>query len=237
MSDTQNDGFSKILPLTPQLCDYAIAHGTPPDEVLAELTRRTHALGDIARMQISAEQGAFLWWLVRALEPKLAVEIGTFTGYSAIWIARGLPAGGRLLCCDISREWTDVAREFWERAGVSDRIELVLAPATETLAGLDAGADSGAGSGAGSGAQVDFAFIDADKGSYVEYYEALVPRLSRKGVIAVDNVLWSGRVIDAEDVSPDTQALRDFNSHVAADPRVSQVVLPIADGLTLISLA
>ncbi len=233
MAEPQNDGFSKILPLTPQLCDYAVAHGTPPDEVLAELTRRTHALGDIARMQISAEQGAFLWWLVRALEPKLAVEIGTFTGYSAIWIARGLPAGGRLLCCDISREWTDVAREFWERAGVSDRIDLVLAPAVETLAGLDAWANSGTD----AAAQVDFAFIDADKGSYVEYYEALVPRLSRKGVIAVDNVLWSGRVIDADDVSSDTQALRDFNRHVAADPRVAQVVLPIADGLTLISLA
>lgn len=229
MADSQNDGFTKILPLSPQLCDYAIAHGTPPDEMLAELTRRTLALGDIARMQISAEQGAFLWWLVRALEPKLAVEIGTFTGYSAIWIARGLPADGRLLCCDISQEWTDVAREFWERAGVSERIELVLAPAAETLAGL--------GAGTNSGEQVDFAFIDADKGSYVEYYETLVPRLSPKGVIAVDNVLWSGRVIDADDTSPDTQALRDFNSHVAADPRVAQVILPIADGLTLISLA
>ena len=220
-----SDQPSRHLPQTDELHSYVVAHGTPPDEILRELTRRTQALGDIGRMQIPAEQGAFLQLLARLTAPQLAIEIGTFTGYSALWLARGLPAGSQLLCCDISEEWTSIAQEFWQRAGVADRIKLVLAPALETLAGLD------------GDTQVDLAFIDADKTSYIDYYEALVPRLSPRGVIAVDNVLWSGQVVDLADDSPDTQALRSFNSHVASDPRTMQVVLPIGDGVTLLTLA
>ena len=215
----------RTLPQTDELYRYVVAHGTPPDETLRELTQRTQALGDIARMQIPAEQGAFLQLLAKLTAPKLAIEIGTFTGYSALWLARGLPAGSQLLCCDISEEWTSIAQEFWQQAGVASKIKLALAPALETLTALSADT------------QVDLAFIDADKPSYIDYYEALVPKLSPRGVIAVDNVLWSGQVVDPADDSPDTQALRDFNSHVASDPRTMQVVLPIGDGVTLLTLA
>jgi caffeoyl-CoA O-methyltransferase len=200
---------------------YLVAHGTPPDEVLRELIAETEALGLIARMQVSPEQGSFLTLLVRLLEVERAVEVGTFTGYSSLCIARGLAPHGRLLCCDVSEEWTAIARRAWERAGVADRIELRIAPAIETLAGLP------------PAEELDFAFIDADKGGYLDYYEALVPRLRVNGVILVDNVLWSGRVVDAGAVDADTEAIRAFNDHVAADPRVDTVMLPVADGLTL----
>jgi len=225
MEKTQAAASFRTLPQTEEFYDYVVASGQPPDDVLQDLSRRTQALGDIGRMQIPAEQGAFLNMLAHILAPSLAVEVGTFTGYSALWIARGMPEGSQLLCCDISSEWTDIARIYWDRAQVSDKIRLVLAPASETLANLAAGT------------KVDFAFIDADKSSYINYYEALVPLLSDKGLIAVDNVLWSGKVIDPSDSSADTQALRDFNSHVVSDPRTKQVVLPIGDGVSLISLA
>ena len=176
-------------------------------------------------MQIPPDQGAFMMLLTKLISPKLAIEIGTFTGYSAIWIARGLPADGYLICMDVSREWTDIARRYWERAGLDGKITLKLGPALETLGELP---DDPA---------VDLAFIDADKPSYVDYYEALVPRLSQQGAILVDNVLWSGQVVDASNSERDTVALREFNKHVAADPRTSQVVLPIGDGVTLIALA
>jgi len=225
MDETQLTTAFRTLPQTEEFYRYVVASGQPPDDVLLDLTRQTQALGDVARMQIPAEQGAFLNLLTHILAPSLAVEIGTFTGYSALWIARGLPPGSQLLCCDINSKWTDIARRYWQRAQVSDRIRLVLAPAAETLADLPVGT------------KVDFAFIDADKPAYIDYYEALVPRLSDRALIAVDNVLWGGQVIDLADTSADTQALRDFNSHVAADPRTRQVVLPIGDGLSLIALA
>ncbi len=225
MDNTQTNRFLRTLPQTEEFYRYVVSHGCPPDEILEDLTRQTQALGDIGRMQIPAEQGGFLMLLTRILAPALAVEIGTFTGYSSLWIARGLPEGSQLLCCDVSQEWTDIARSFWERAEVADKIKLVLAPAAQTLAALP------------KDTKVDFAFIDADKPAYISYYEALVPLLSPRGVIAVDNVLWSGQVIDTNDTSADTQALRDFNSHVANDPRTMQVILPIGDGVTLISLA
>ena len=157
-----------------------------------------------------------------AVRPLFAVEVGTFTGYSSLAIARALPEGGRLLCCDVSEEWTTVARRHWEAAGVADRIDLVIGPAADTLAGLPAEL------------RVDFAFIDADKGGYLDYYEALVPRLSPHGLIAVDNVLWSGRVVDPDAEDADTVAIRAFNDHVAADPRVEAVMLSVGDGVTLI---
>jgi caffeoyl-CoA O-methyltransferase len=147
--------------------------------------------------------------------------VGTFTGLSALAIARGLAPGGRLLCCDVSAEWTALGRPFWEEAGVSDRIDLQIAPAAETLAGLP------------PDPPVDLAFIDADKGGYVGYWDELVPRLRPGGIIAVDNVLWSGRVVDPGADDAGTAAIRRFNDHAAADGRVDIVMLPVGDGLTL----
>ena len=212
------------LPFSPELYRYLIQHGTPPDEVLDDLTAETESLGGVSRMQIPPDQGAFMMLLTKLISPKLAVEIGTFTGYSSIWIARGLPADGHLICMDVSREWTDIARRYWERAGLEGKITLKLGAALETLGEL-------------SDTAVDLAFIDADKPSYADYYEALVPRLSQRGAILVDNVLWSGQVVDASDTERDTLALREFNSHVAGDTRTQQAVLPIGDGVTLITLA
>ena len=212
------------LPLSPELYQYLIQHGTPPDEVLDDLAAETLSLGEASRMQIPPDQGAFMMLLTKLISPKVAIEIGTFTGYSAIWIARGLPVDGHLICMDVNREWTDIAQRYWKRAGLDGKITLKLGAALETLGEL-------------SDTAVDLAFIDADKPSYVYYYEALVPRLSQRGAILVDNVLWRGQVVDATDTERDTLALREFNSHVAGDTRTQQVVLPIGDGVTLITLA
>jgi caffeoyl-CoA O-methyltransferase len=173
-------------------------------------------------MQIAVEQGAFLTLLGHVIGARRAIEVGTFTGYSAISIARGLTPGGRLLCCDVNEEWTDVARRYWTRAGLGDRIELRLAPALETLATLPRTPD------------VDLVFIDADKTSYRAYYEELLVRLSPRGVMVFDNVLWGGSVIDPNDRDESTVALRELNDFVARDPRVEAIMLPIADGLTLV---
>ena len=201
---------------------YVVSHSAAPDDIQTSLIETTAALGPLAFMQVAPDQGAFLSLVVGAVRPFFAVEVGTFTGYSSLAIARALPEGGRLLCCDVSEEWTTVARRHWEAAGVADRIDLVVGPAADTLAGLPAEA------------RVDFAFIDADKGGYLNYYEALVPRLSPHGLIAVDNVLWSGRVVDPDAEDADTVAIRAFNDHVAADPRVEAVMLSVGDGVTLI---
>lgn len=203
------------------LQSYLVEHSTCADDVLVELAAETAALGGISSMQIAPEQGAFMGLLARLLRPRFAVEVGTFTGYSAICMARGLAPGGRLLCCDVSEEWTAVARRYWERAGVADLIDLRLAPALETLAALPAQP------------AVDLAFIDADKQGYLAYWEELVPRMSPGGVLLIDNVLWSGKVIDPDVTDDDTRALRAFNDHAAADKRVELVMLPLADGLTM----
>ena len=191
--------------------------------MLEGLADETAAMGGIARMQIGQEQGALLTTLVRAVGAAFAVEVGTFTGYSSICIARGLAAGGRLLCCDTSEEWTSVARRAWEEAGLADRIDLVLAPAAETLAGLDE-------------TPVDFAFVDADKGGYRTYLDLLLPKLSDRGLIAVDNVLWGGAVADPDAEVDDTlRAIRDFNDHVAERDDCDAVIVPVGDGVTLIT--
>jgi len=212
----------KILPLDRKLYDYLLAHRTPDDTVLRELREETARLGDRARMQIAPEQGTFLRLLVAAMGARRAVEVGTFTGYSAICIARGLAPGGRLLCCDVSAEWTAVARRYWERAGVADRIDLRLAPAAETLRALP------------GEPVLDFGFIDADKTGYPVYYEEVLRRLRPGGLIAVDNVLWSGAVVRANKRDADTRAIRRFNDLVAADERVDSVMTPIADGITVV---
>jgi len=207
--------------LAPQIHEYLVAHGTPPDDVQRRLIEETAGLGRIAGMQVAPEQGAFMTILTRAVGAKRAVEVGTFTGYSALAIARGLPADGHLLCCDVSEEWTAIGRRYWEEAGVAAKIELRLGPAVDTLASLP------------GGETIDLAFIDADKPNYPNYYEALLPRLRSNGLILVDNVLWGGRIVDA-DGDENTKALQAFNDLVADDDRVDVVMLPISDGLTIL---
>ena len=212
----------KSFLLTEQLHSYLVEHSLPLDDVQRSLIAETEALGNVSGMQIAPEQGAFLTLLTAALGVRNAVEVGTFTGYSALCIARGLSDGGHLLCCDVSEEWTTLAREAWDRAGVADRIDLRIAPAIETLRALP------------RDEPIDLAFIDADKGGYAAYFEELVTRLRPDGVILVDNTLWHGAVVDESATDDNTKAIRAFNDLVAADDRVDTVLLPISDGLTLL---
>jgi caffeoyl-CoA O-methyltransferase len=215
------DVAPKSFLLTSELSAYLIAHGSPPDAHQRALIEETRKLGAVAGMQIAPEQGAFLTLLTQIIGAHSAVEVGTFTGYSALCIARGLPAGGRLLCCDVSEEWTAVGRRAWEAAGVSDRIELRIAPGADTLRSLPLEET------------IDLAFVDADKPGYAVYYEEILKRLRPNGVLLVDNVLWDGRVVQADATDDNTIAIKAFNDMVAADDRVDAVMLPIADGLTL----
>ncbi len=211
--------------LDPRLSEYLVAHARPADPLLAELAAETERSWSDLDMQISPDEGALLRTLVRLCGARRAIELGTFTGYSSLCIARGLAPGGRLLCVDVSVEWTDVARRYWERAGLTDRIELHLGPALRILASLP------------EEPQFDFAFIDAEKSEYIGYYEALVPRMSRGGLIAVDNVLRHGTVFGLGEPDRRTALAREFNDHVRANSRTESVIVPIADGLTLITLA
>jgi caffeoyl-CoA O-methyltransferase len=204
------------------LQDYVVNHSTALDAVQQALVARTTELGSRSGMQIGAEEAQLLTLLVRLTNARHAVEVGTFTGFSAIAIARGLAPGGKLLCCDVSEEWTSIGRAAWQEAGLADRIELRLAPAAETLKALP------------NEEYIDFAFIDADKPSYWTYYSELVLRLRSGGVIAVDNVLWSGRVLDADPAEESTRLIKDFNDKVVRDERVDVVMLPVGDGLSLI---
>jgi caffeoyl-CoA O-methyltransferase len=173
-------------------------------------------------MQVAPEQGAFMTLLVRATGARRAIEVGTFTGYSALCIARGLPDDGQLLACDVSEEWTSIGRRYWERAGVAKKIDLRIGPALDTLRALP------------QEPRFDLAFIDADKTSYPAYYEEILLRLRQGGLILVDNVLWMGRVVDASADDENTRAIRAFNDRVAADRRVDCVMLAVSDGLTLL---
>jgi caffeoyl-CoA O-methyltransferase len=208
--------------LTKPVHDYLVAHAPPLDDVQRDLIAETEALGGISMMQIAPEQGAFMTLLTRLIGARRAIEVGTFTGYSAISIARGLSDDGTLLCCDVNEEWTAIARKYWERAGVDDKIELRIAPAIETLRSLPAGE------------QFDLAFIDADKPNYPHYYEEVLTRLRSNGVILVDNTLWGGAVADSKATDDNTNAIRAFNDTVAADDRVESTILTVGDGLTLI---
>ncbi len=209
--------------LSEALHEYVVSHSTRPDAVLRDLAAETESRfgDDLAGMQIGPVQGTFMTLLARLAGARNAVEVGTFTGYSAICLARGLADGGHLLCCDISEEWTSVAREYWQRAGLTDRIELRLGPAAETLAALPARTS------------FDLAFIDADKTGYVRYWELIVPMIRPGGVILADNTLSHGRVVDLHQQDNDVQGIRRFNGHARADHRVELVLLPIGDGLTL----
>jgi caffeoyl-CoA O-methyltransferase len=213
---------AKFTALTPELYEYLVAHNPAPDPVLRELAAETAALGPVSMMQIAVEQGVLLEFLAKLVGARRAVEVGTFTGYSAISIARGLASDGRLLCCDVSEEWTAIARRYFARAGVAERITLRIAPAIETLRALP------------RTPEIDLAFVDADKTGYRAYYEELLPRLRPGGLIGFDNVLWSGSVADPTDTSDNTLALRALNDFIAGDERVDRVMLPVADGLTLV---
>jgi caffeoyl-CoA O-methyltransferase len=207
--------------LSPGLSDYLAGHSTPPDALLRDLTAETaERFPDHLRMQIGHQQGTFLTMLAGLMEARHAVEVGTFTGYSSICLARGMATDGKLICCDISEEWTSVARTYWQKAGLADRIDLRLGPALDTLRALPAGA------------WLDLAFIDADRAGLTGYWDELVQRLHPGGVILVDNVLLHGRIFDPE---PDAEAraVRRFNEHALADDRVALAMLPIADGLTV----
>lgn len=202
---------------------YIESHTAQPDEVLRDLAIETESTG-VAMMQIGAGQGALMQLLVRLTGAVDAIEIGTFTGYSALCVARALPENGRLMCCDINRDFASMGERYWERAGVRHKIDLRIAPALETLAGLPLDQ------------AFDFAFIDADKPNYRNYFDALLPRIRTNGLLLVDNTLWSGEVTktNVEPGQINTLALQAFNDFVAADNRVESFLLPIGDGVTLI---
>jgi len=208
--------------LSEELHDYLVAHSAAPDEVLTQLAAETaDRYPDAAGMQIGPEQGTFMTLLAQVAGASRALEIGTFTGYSSICIARGLTTGGTVTCCDVSEEWTSVARKYWELAGLADRIRLELRPALETLKAMPASE------------RFDLAFIDADKTGYVSYWDEVVPRIRPGGIILIDNTLSHGRVIDPASTDKDVAGIRAFNDHAAADDRVVLVLLPIGDGLTM----
>lgn len=209
----------KTLPLTEELYSYVIAHSTPPDQIVLDLIEETRTvLPDEAQMQVAPDQAVLLTFLTKLLGVRQAVEVGTFTGLSSLSIARGLADGGTLTCFDISDEFTSVARRYWARAGVADRIELRIGPAAQTLRELP------------TEPHLDLAFIDADKTGYLAYWAEIVPRMRPGGLILVDNVLRHGKVLAPEDAAD--HAIVKFNEYVAGDDRVDVVILPIADGLT-----
>ena len=212
----------KYIALTDVAYRYLVncrSHAT--DSVLQALRSETDALGDISKMQISQEQGSFMSLLVAAIGAKSAIEVGTFTGYSSICIARGLSQNGRLICIDESKEWTDIARKYWSQAGINERIELRLGPAIPLLQKLE------------SSVTFDFAFIDASKTEYDDYYELVLPRMRPNGLILFDNMLWGGRLGAGPIAEASGRAIDALNQKLASDGRVESVLLPIADGLQL----
>jgi caffeoyl-CoA O-methyltransferase len=199
---------------------YAEDHTSPPPEHLLALAVETEMALDFPQMMVGALEGRFLEMLVFSLGAQRVLEIGTFSGYSSLSMAAGLPAGGTIVTCDINEKHLEVARRFIEKSPYADRIEIREGPALDTIATLEG--------------PFDFVFIDADKTNYTNYYEAVLPKLAPRGVIAADNTLWSGKVVDPTDTSPDTVAIRAFNDHVRDDPRTEQVQLTVRDGVTLI---
>ena len=211
------------MPITQRAIDYLRANGVREASVLARLRAETGKL-PMSMMQIAPEQGALLQMLVRLIGARRCIEVGTFTGYSSLAVALALPDDGRIIACDVSEEWTQVARRYWSEAGIAGKIDLRLAPATATLDALIAGGGAGA---------FDFAFIDADKTGYDVYYERLLQLLRPGGLIVFDNVLWGGSVADPADRSADTEALRALNSKLATDQRIDLSMVPIGDGFSL----
>jgi caffeoyl-CoA O-methyltransferase len=213
---------TRTEPLSDDVYTYLVAHGAEPDPVMADLIAETRTtLPARAHLQVAPEQARFLTLLTRIAGVRHAVEVGTFTGLSALAIARGLPPDGQLICCDVSAEYTALARRYWVRAGVADRVDLRLGTAAQTLRDMP------------TEPHIDLAFIDADKRSNATYWAELVPRMRSGGVILVDNVLRHGRVINPRPDDPDDLATIRFNDEVLADDRVEVVMLPLADGVTL----
>ncbi len=203
----------------PRIEEYAAAHTTQPEPLLAALADETRATLELPQMLTGTIEGRFLELLVHGVAARRVLELGTFTGYSSLSMARGLSDGGRVITCDVNGETTSIAQRYAREAGLADRIEYRVGPALETLSQLDG--------------PFDLVFIDADKPNYVNYYEAVLPRLSERGFIAADNTLWSGRVLEYDD-SEGTLAIKAFNEHVRSDPRVTSVMLTVRDGVTLI---
>ncbi len=213
----------RTINITEPLYDYLLSVNRPLSDVQARLRDETQRL-PMGMMQISVEQGRVMGLLVELLGVKKALEIGVFTGYSALTVALALPADGKLIACDVSEEWTTIGRRHWQEAGVADKIDLRIAPATDTLDSLLAGGEAGT---------FDFVFIDADKPNYEGYYERALKLLRPRGLIAVDNTLWSGKVADPAVQDESTVALRALNAKLRDDDRVTLSVLPVGDGLTL----
>jgi predicted O-methyltransferase YrrM len=214
---------NKTMGISDDLAAYVVEVGAREPEVLARLREVTASIPQHG-MQIAPEEGAFLAMLAELTGSRRCIEIGTFTGYSSTAVALRLPEDGRMVCCDVSEEWTSVAREYWAEAGVTDKIDLRIGPASETLDGLLV--DGGEGS-------YDFAFVDADKSSYDGYYERLLRLVRTGGLIAFDNTLWGGEVLDPDPEDEDTRAIQALNRKLAGDDRISVCLLPIADGVTL----
>lgn len=212
------------LKLTDSVYDYMLEHSLRESEA-CRLLREETAPMKMGMMQVSPEQGQFMAFLVRLTDTRRALEIGTFTGYSALCVAQALPSDGRLVCCDVSEEWTSVGQRYWQSAGVSDKIDLKIGPATETLQALREDGEEG---------RYDFAFIDADKKNYLVYYENVLSLLRTGGVLLIDNVLWGGSVANPGKNDDDTNAIRTLNQHLHGDDRVLLSMLPVGDGLTLV---
>lgn len=214
---------NRTIPMTDALYDYLLGISLREHPLLVRLREETARLPE-ARMQISPEQGQFMQFLVQLMGARRCIEVGVFTGYSSLAVALVLPDDGQLLACDVNEEFTSIAKRYWKEAGVERKIKLRLAPAIDTLhTRLKAG----------EGGSYDFAFIDADKANYQAYYERVLALLRPGGLLLVDNVLWSGRVLDPTDQSEDTVAIRSFNESLHEDERVDLSLLPIGDGLTL----
>ena len=214
--------YLKYLPLNDELYEFMRNQRSGAgDPVLASLREETATLGDDARMQISEEQGDFLGILAGLIGVRNALEVGTFTGYSALCVARSLPEDGKLLCLDLDDDWTAIAKKHWELAGVNDRIELRIGPAIDALDAFE------------PEMEFDFAFIDADKSEYDAYYERVLPRIRTNGVILFDNMFWGGFVLEGAIDHPSAHALRKLNAKLASDERVECVLLPIADGIQM----
>jgi predicted O-methyltransferase YrrM len=213
----------KSITLTDRLYDYLLSVSLREPDILQQLRAETGQL-PMARMQIAPEQGQFMQLLVRLTRARQIIEIGTFTGYSSLWMALALPPDGRLITCDISREYTDIAQRYWREAGITEYIDLRLAPAIQTLDGLLSSGQSG---------RFDLAFIDAEKTEYPDYYERCLQLLRGGGLIVIDNVLWDGKPADDAEQDEDTRAIRNFNQQLHRDNRVDISLLPVADGITL----
>ena len=214
---------NRSLKLDDRLYQYLLDHSLRENEIQRELREITTGM-EMGRMQIAPEQGQFMALLVELISATKIIEVGTFTGYSALCMAQVLPTEGRIICCDVSEDWTDIAQTYWQRAGIADRIQLHLRPALETLDQMIADGESG---------RYDLAFIDADKPAYADYYERCLKLLRPGGLILFDNMLWGGAVADPDDKDPDTLAIRELNDLLHEDRRVSISLIPVGDGLTL----